>query len=158
MNLKDFCFVTKKINLARALRTSQKKSWSIYQNSWSGFSLLEVVIAMGIVFFLLLGTAEMLCYSFLLKQKADLHGLAADLVSKKLEQLKSLSSEDGLLSPGGHQEIIKDENSDRVFILDWEVINEVNGLKKIVLSLYPNSSKQKALLRAVFFRSERLGF
>jgi len=46
---------------------------------------------MAIVFFLLAGTAQMLCYSFLLKQKADLHQISADLVSRRLRFLRASS-------------------------------------------------------------------
>jgi len=123
-----------------------------------GFSLIEVLIAMSIVFFLLLGMAQMLCYSLLLKQKADIHQLSANIISHKLEYLKALSPEDESLSPGQHQEAVKDESTDRIFILNWEVTALPYRMKKITLSLHQNSAPHRLPTRAVLFRSDILGF
>lgn len=123
-----------------------------------GFSLIEVLIAMSIVFFLLLGMAQMLCYSLLLKQKADIHQISADIISQKLEYLKGLSPEHELLSPGQHQEIVKDESTERTFILNWEVTELPYRMKKITLSLHQNSAPHRLPTRALLFRSDILGF
>ncbi len=126
--------------------------------SQDGFSLIEVLISMAITFFLLTGTAEMLCYSLLLKQKGDLHQIAADIISRKIEILKSLEPEHDWLSPGLHQETVKDENSGRLFFLIWEVSGGSAGLKKIQLTLYLEPGRNQPVIRATFFRSETLGF
>lgn len=123
----------------------------------AGFSLIETLLAMAIVFFLLAGTAEMLCYSFLLKQKADLHRISADLMSAKIEVLKSLNPEDEALAPGVHQETIEDKDSGRSFFLSYEVSEEEN-LKKVRLSLYPAPFGSRPPLRACWYRSGSLGF
>lgn len=123
-----------------------------------GFSLIEVLIAMTIVFFLLVGLAEMLCYSLMLKQKADTHRIAADLISKKLETFKSLSLNDDLLAPGTHEETIKDKNSGRLFLLSWEVFESGERLKKVSLSLYPAPYGSKPPVRVVFYISKSLEF
>lgn len=123
-----------------------------------GFSLIEVLIAMAIVFFLLMGMAEMLCYSLMLKQKADTHRIATDLISRKLETFKSLSPDDDLLAPGIHEETIKDKNSDRLFLLSWEVSESGERLKKVSLSLYPAPYGSKPPVRAVFYISKSLEF
>lgn len=123
----------------------------------TGFSLIETLLAMAIVFFLLAGAAEMLCYSFLLKQKADRHRISADLISEKIEVLKSLDPEDEALTPGIHQETIEDKDSGRSFFLTWEVSEEEN-LKKIKLSLYPAPFGSRPPLRACWYRSGSLGF
>lgn len=123
----------------------------------AGFSLVETLVAMAIVFFLLAGTAQVLCYSFLLKQKADLHRLSADLISRKVEVLKSLEPENEALTPGVHQETVQDRNSGRYFFLTWEVIEE-EGLKKVQLSLYPAPFGSRPPLRVSWYRSETLGF
>lgn len=123
----------------------------------AGFSLVETLVAMAIVFFLLAGTAQVLCYSFLLKQKADLHRISADLISRKVEVLKSLEPENEALTPGVHQETVQDRNSGRYFFLTWEVIEE-EGLKKVQLSLYPAPFGSRPPLRVSWYRSETLGF
>jgi hypothetical protein len=126
--------------------------------SRAGFSLIEVLISMAITFFLLTGMAEMLCYSLLLKQKGDLHQIAADIISRKIEILKSLEPEHDWLSPGLHQETVKDENSERLFLLGWEVAKGPDGLKKIQLTLHPVPPGSQPGVRAILFRSEELGF
>jgi type II secretory pathway pseudopilin PulG len=124
----------------------------------SGFSLIETLISMAIVFFLLVGTAQMLCYSLLLKQKADTHRIAADLISKKLETLKSLRPDDSLLAPGIHQETTKDQNSDRHFLLSWEVDSSGDRLKKISLSISQTLYAGKPVLKVIFYISNSLEF
>jgi prepilin-type N-terminal cleavage/methylation domain-containing protein len=124
----------------------------------AGFSLVETLVAMAIVFFLLAGLAQVLCYSFLLKQKADLHRLSADIISRKVEVLKSLHPEDEALSPGVHQETAQDRNTGRSFFLTWEVIEEGEGLRKIQLSLFPAPFGSRPPVRVSWYRSETLGF
>ncbi|RFT16151.1 MAG: hypothetical protein OP8BY_1755 [Candidatus Saccharicenans subterraneus] len=119
---------------------------------------METLVAMAIVFFLLAGLAQVLCYSFLLKQKADLHRLSADIISRKVEVLKSLEPEDEALSPGVQQETVQDRNTGRSFFLTWEVIEEGEGLRKIQLSLFPAPFGSRPPVRVSWYRSETLGF
>ncbi|MCR4395528.1 MAG: prepilin-type N-terminal cleavage/methylation domain-containing protein [Candidatus Saccharicenans sp.] len=123
-----------------------------------GFSLIETLIAMAIVFFLLVGLAQMFCYSLLLKQKADLHQASVDLISRKIELLKGLEPENEALWPGVHQETIQDSNSGRLFLLTWEVSETQDKLKKIQVSLYPLPFGSRPPVRACWLRSELLGF
>lgn len=126
--------------------------------NFPGFSLIETIFAMTIVFFLLSGAAQMLCYSFLLKHKAELQRISTDLISNKLETLKSLGPEHKDLTPGIHQESIADKNSGRYFLLTWEVTEVRAGLKKVYLSLYSRPFGNRPPLRAVWFRSDWIGF
>ncbi|MCX8160577.1 MAG: prepilin-type N-terminal cleavage/methylation domain-containing protein [Candidatus Saccharicenans sp.] len=144
--------------IAEPRRRERKSSlYPTVSNSTAGFSLLETLIAMAIMFFLLAGAAQMLCYSYLLKQKADLHRISADLISRKVEVLKSLAPGDEALSPGVHQETVQDRNSGRYFFLSWEVIEE-EGLKKVQLSLYPGPFGSRPPVRVSWYFSETLGF
>ncbi|MGQ9800040.1 MAG: hypothetical protein ACUVRL_00010 [Candidatus Saccharicenans sp.] len=113
---------------------------------------------MAIAFFLLVGLAQMLCYSLLLKQKGDLYQVSADLISRKLELLKSLSPENEALTPGLHQETIHDSKSGRLFLLNWEVSQNQDDLKKIQLSLYPAPFGLRPPVKACWLKSESLGF
>lgn len=126
--------------------------------SQAGFSLIEGLISMAITFFLLTGMAEMLCYSLLLKQKGDLHQTASDIITRKMEIFKSLEPEHDWLSSGVHEETVRDGNSERLFLLSWEVAEGPDGLKKIHLSLYSEPGRSQPIIRATLFRSETLGF
>lgn len=123
-----------------------------------GFSLIETILALAIVFFLLTGLAQVICYSLLLKQKGDLHQVSADLISRKLELLKSLAPENEALLPGLHQETIQEAESGRLFLLNWEVNQSQDGLKKIQVSLYPDPFGHRPPVRVCWLKSESLGF
>ncbi|HUM33673.1 MAG: hypothetical protein WBK32_01745 [Candidatus Saccharicenans sp.] len=124
-----------------------------------GSSLLEVTIAMGIVFFLLTGLAQMMGSSLLIKQKADYHHLAADIFSNQLELLKSAGVDAPDLLPGLHQETVEEPDSGKKFLLNWEVVDVNNDLKKVHLSLCPASLSQRLPeVRATLYFSRHLNF
>ncbi len=124
-----------------------------------GSSLLEVTIAMGLVFFLLTGLAQMMGSSLLIKQKADYHRLAADIISNQLERLKSAGVEAPALSPGLHQEPVQDPSSGKKFLLNWEITEVNDNLKKVCLSFYPASASSRLTeVRATLYFSRRLNF
>lgn len=124
-----------------------------------GSSLLEVTIAMGLVFFLLTGLAQMMGSSLLIKQKADYHRLATDIISNQLERLKSAGDEAPALSPGLHQEPVQDPSSGKKFLLNWEVTEVNDNLKKVCLSLNPTSASSRLTeVRATLYFSRRLNF
>jgi len=126
---------------------------------FEGSSLLEVTIAMGLVFFLLTGLAQMLVSSLLIKQKADYHRLAADIISNQFERLKSAGVEAPELSPGLHQEPIEDPASGKKLLLNWEVTEVNTNLKKVCLSLYPaQASSRLTEVRATLYFSRHLNF
>ncbi len=126
---------------------------------FEGSSLLEVTIAMGLVFFLLTGLAEMLASSLLIKQKADYHRLAADIISNELEQLKGAGVDTPDLSPGLHQNPVEEPNSGRRFLLSWEVSEISKNLKKICLSLSPTDVSQRlSEVRVTLYFSRHLNF
>jgi len=122
-----------------------------------GFTLTEVVIVMALVFFLMLGLGELLCHSFLLKQKADLAQVSAALLSKKLEYFKSLGPQHKLLQPGFYEEIVRVDNSNRNFLLSWEV-SEYQGMTRIYLSVSLLPGGKKKPLRGVLLMSDEIGF
>jgi len=114
---------------------------------------------MGLVFFLLTGLAQMLSSSLLIKQKADYHRLATDIISNQLERLKSAGVEAPALSPGLHQEPVEDPSSGKKFWLSWEVIEINDNLKKVCLSLHPvRASSRLTEVRATLYFSRRLNF
>ncbi|MDI6846389.1 MAG: type II secretion system protein [Candidatus Saccharicenans sp.] len=117
-----------------------------------GFSLVETIIAMGIIFFLLAGTVELLSYSLLLKHRSELHRVSGEIIFSRLEWFKSLDYQHQALTPGVHQETVKASGSELLFLLTWEV-EEEDGVKKIRMSLYQKPSGSRPPIRVFWLKS-----
>lgn len=124
----------------------------------SGFSLIETLISAGLLFFVIVGLGQTLCLGLMLKQKADWQRISADIISSKIEKLKSLNPEDENLRPGKHSELINDLATGRNFLLEWEIKDEQNDLKKILISVKHPESTTIRPIKATFYYSNRLGF
>jgi len=110
-----------------------------------GFSLVELLISMALIFFLLTGMAQLIILSCAAKKKAELHLTAASLACSKLEYLKSLPFESPELEQGLHTESVKDSLSAQVFSREWRVQDQAEDMKKIVLRISsPNNRKKEA--------------
>jgi prepilin-type N-terminal cleavage/methylation domain-containing protein len=110
-----------------------------------GFSLIELLISMALIFFLLTGMAELLIFSCAAKKKADFHLTAASMACSKLEYLKSLPFESPELEQGRHVESINDNLSAEVFLQEWKVLDLTEDMKKIVLKISsPNNRNKEA--------------
>ncbi|MGB4704119.1 MAG: hypothetical protein WBI18_03460 [Candidatus Saccharicenans sp.] len=116
-----------------------------------GFSLVETIIAMGIIFFLLVGTAELLSYSLILKHRSELHRVSVEIISSRLEWFKSLDYQHQALTPGVHQETVKASGSELLFLLTWEV-EEEDGVKKIRISLYQTPFGSRPPIRVFWLK------
>ncbi len=110
-----------------------------------GFSLIELLISMSLIFFLLTGMAQLIIFSCAAKKKADFHLTAASLACSKLEHLKSLPFESPELEQGRHAESVKDSLSAEVLLREWRVLDLAEDMKKIVLKISsPNNRNKEA--------------
>jgi prepilin-type N-terminal cleavage/methylation domain-containing protein len=110
-----------------------------------GFSLIELLISMSLIFFLLTGMAQLIILSCATKKKAEFHLTAASLACSKLEHLKSLPFESPELEQGCHAESVKDSLSAEVLLREWRVLDLAEDMKKIVLKVSsPNNRKKEA--------------
>jgi len=110
-----------------------------------GFSLVELLISMALIFFLLTGMAQLIIHSCSAKKKAEFHLTAASLACSKLEYLKSLPFESPELEQGPHVESVKDSLSEEVFLREWKVLDLDEDMKKIVLRISaPNNRTKEA--------------
>lgn len=124
----------------------------------AGFSLIETLISAGLLVFVIVGLCQTLCLGLILKQKADWQRISADVISSKIEKLKSLSPEDEELRPGKYSELISDLATGRKLLLEWEIKDEENDLKKIHITVNHPESTTIRPIKATFYYSNRLGF
>ena len=122
----------------------------------SGFSLIEVLVAMALIFFLLTGTAELVIHSIRTKRKADENMKLASLLVSKLESLKTLPFESADLQAGFHSAEIGDEPEERRRE-EWEVEDLTFNTKKIDLRVSSGQAPQRPA-RSVLLLSKSLGF
>jgi len=122
----------------------------------SGFSLIEVLVAMALIFFLLTGTAELVIHSIRTKRKADENMKLASRLVSKLESLKTLPFESADLQAGFHSAEIGDEPEERRRE-EWEVEDLTFNTKKIDLRVSSGQAPQRPA-RSVLLLSKSLGF
>jgi prepilin-type N-terminal cleavage/methylation domain-containing protein len=130
---------------------------TLKENKGSGFSLIELLIAMSITSILILGTAQLTLYSIHLKRKSDCLVRAAELASTTLEHFKSLPYDSMELEDAEYEESIEDERSNHLFFQGWTIRRVSASLKKIEVDCFAKNYPRKKMRAALFF-SKELGF
>lgn len=121
-----------------------------------GFSLIELLISMTLMTFLIMGTAQLICHSLLVKCKSDCSMRAAELACAKLEQLRSLI----FTSPGQEElqsEIFRDVKLNQTFIREWNSFDISPDMKKIEMSCFAQNHPRKKM-RVILILTRELGF
>jgi type II secretory pathway component PulK len=137
---------------------SKKDSCHVRRNmARRGFSLIEVLMAMALVFFLLTGMAELLLRSIQAKKAADEHLQRAGLLSSKLESFKALPYESEGLRAGEYQEEIGGAPDEAAALAEWRIEDRGLNSKRIDLRISLQSRPERRL-RAVLLVSGFLGF
>ena len=121
-----------------------------------GFSLIDLLIAMTITSFLIMGMAQLMCHSILVKRKTDCSVRAAELASQKIENLRTtvLSSEATEIALS---EEIVDERVNHRFFREWIIHEGSLAAKKIELDCYAVNHQRKRT-RLTLTLSNELGF
>ena len=123
----------------------------------SGFSLIEILVAMALALVLILGTAELITYSLKAKKKGDLASGLAHVTAARLETLKSSPFDGDELLPGDYSSVVLDDLSLEQFAQDWTIEEETAGMKRVLIMTrsldYPKSE-----LRLILYISRALGF
>jgi len=122
-----------------------------------GFSLIEVILASGLVSFLLVGTAELLIQSLTVQRTTDDSIRVAGLLSAEAEKLRTMPFAADELSPGDHEVELSLPGGDDPVTLRWMVEDEGTAMKKVSFSLSRNGRPGRPL-EAVLRLSEDLGF
>lgn len=105
--------------------------------------MIELLISSSLILFLIMGIAQILIFSLAAKRTADSHFTAARRASAKLEEFKSLSFDDENLQAGMYEENITDPSSPDTFSIRWRIQDIDEGLKKVVLAIYPQHQPQR---------------
>jgi len=123
----------------------------------SGFSLIEVLVAMSLALLLVVGTAEVLTCSLYAKRKGDLTAALTHALTARLESLKSLPFDDSALAPGEHTETARVAPGDCRVVEEWEVADDGSGMKFVRLRVR-STGRPGPGTSAVLFISRDLGF
>jgi Tfp pilus assembly protein PilV len=125
--------------------------------SESGFSLVEVLLAAGLISFLLVGTAELLIQSIRVQRKSDRALRIAGVMAAEAERVKTLPFDAGELASGNHEIEIALQPGDELVTVAWTVEDEGTSLKKVNFKLSRDGNSVRPL-EAVLLISRDLGF
>jgi prepilin-type N-terminal cleavage/methylation domain-containing protein len=121
-----------------------------------GFTLIEVLLAMALVSFILLGTAELLVRAQQLSREADARIWMTDILAATFEGLKSRPFDGPDLDPGDVRTSLDRAGQKRI-VLERRVEAVSADMKRIELVLYADEAQQRGI-RAVLYVSRFLGF
>ena len=121
-----------------------------------GFSLVELLIGLGLILFLVLATAELVLLSMRAKGQAEAAQAAFGLVTEKLEELRSLRPDDPGLEPGARAEAVSPPGEERLFLRKWTVEALAAGLKRVEVEVTAEDGGRGAAM--VLYLSREAGF
>jgi len=122
-----------------------------------GFTLVEVLVSLALVFILITGTAQLTIHSLLVKRRADCNLKTAELASSKLEHLKSLPYESDELKESFQMESVRGEGLLETFWREWRIQDISSNMKRVEIEIFSENYPRKKL-RMVLFLSKDLGF
>lgn len=122
-----------------------------------GFSLLEILISFSLLTFLIMATAQIIIHSFFVKRRAEINLKIAELVSHKLEYLKSLPYESDQLKEVYSSESLQEEGSQECFIRRWRIQDVSSNMKRVEIEVFSESHPSKKV-QLLLFLSRDLGF
>jgi hypothetical protein len=123
----------------------------------AGTSLVEVLVAMALVFLLVVGAAELAVSSLRAKRRGDVLAALTRAVGDRFESLKSRPFDDGTLAAGSYAETVRVEPGHCLVDEEWEIADDGEGLKRVRLSVVLDG-RPGPETTAVLFISRDLGF
>lgn len=101
----------------------------------SGFSLIEILVAMAVALILITGTAELLMLAARSAKRTEIRSAAVDVLSARLELLKSLPSDADGRTPGKHEALEISVGGCGDFLVEWTVIKAAPESLTIVMEV-----------------------
>lgn len=123
----------------------------------SGFSLIEVLVALAVAMLLVSGTAELIALSLAAVRSGDTASELAQVLAAKLEHLKSCPFDGDDLRPGNYEESVPGGASRHVFEVSWTIEAAGDGLKLVRILAYPKGRPQSGASIALYLCRD-LGF
>jgi Tfp pilus assembly protein PilV len=123
----------------------------------SGSSLVEVLAAMALALFLLVGAAGMLTWALAAKRRGDVTAALAHAVSDRLDSLKSLPFADAALAPGAYAATVRVEPGNCLVDEAWVIDDDADGVKRVSLTVR-EASRPGPDTAAVLYVLRDLGF
>ena len=125
-----------------------------------GFSLIEVIVAMSLAFFLMTGTAEMLALALKVHARARVRLDMTDLAAAKLEALRAETAaySEGRGAPAVDGSASIAGRGNRQYRISWTFDPAMNSPRLVEICLSPTGPPANANLRIPFFISTELGF
>ena len=130
---------------------------TLKEKARTGFSMIELLIAMTITCIFILGTAQLTLHSIQLKRKSDCLVRAAELASMMLENFKSLPYDSIELEDVDLSETIDDDRSNHAFLQSFAIQEVSPSLKRVEMECYAKNYPRKRM-RVVIYLSRELGF
>ncbi len=122
-----------------------------------GFTLIELLISFALITFLIMGTAELVVHSLIIKKRADYNIKTSELVFSKIEYLKSFDFDSEILKESSHSKTYKEQVSKEKYSLSWEIKDISERMKQIEMECYPENCPRKKS-RMMIYLSRELGF
>jgi prepilin-type N-terminal cleavage/methylation domain-containing protein len=120
-----------------------------------GFTLIETLVALGLVSFLIAGTAEMIGLALLTRRKAEACIEATRLLADKLERLRSLPFAHAGLEAGEYRETFEAAEKGGAYVMEWTVSDLPGRMKRVGIKV---AGPARGTAEAALLLSGRLGF
>ena len=122
--------------------------------SVKGFSLMEVQIALVVITFFLLSTAQLLILSQSVQNRYKDHIRIMRLISEQLEYLRSLPFSSPEVAEGFYTDNLTELDSVRVFRINWTISDISPRLKSIDISCFPEGYKKRETKTILYLSSD----
>jgi Tfp pilus assembly protein PilV len=137
-------------------RNKMKFFLAINRKQPKGFSLIDLLVAMTLTSLLIMGMAQLMCHSILVKRKTDCSVRAAELACQKIEHFRTKVLNGEVLDPT-QSEKIEDTRVNHTFRRDWAISEVSAEVKRIEVQCYPLNYPRKRT-RLPLTLSIELGF
>lgn len=137
--------------------TDLKREDPVARTNRQGFTLVEFLISFVLTSLLITGIAQLAIHALLIKRSADLNLTSSELVSSKLEDLKSLSFESDEMKEGQYKETLTTENTHEPWVREWRIQDISPSLKRIEIHCFSQNRPFKKI-RLILLLSRELGF
>ncbi len=122
-----------------------------------GFSLIEVLVAMSLTLFLLVGTAELIVLSVRTARKGDTTAALTEALAARAEFLKSQARGPGGLAPGDYAETVPDAAGRGLLLHEWTVEDAGEAMSRVRIRVSP-AGRRGTAASVVLWISKDLGF